>query len=103
MIGHPQGAVAQPGWAATVLGLRDQIFHPTINLDLPDPECDLDYIPNVAREIQTEVALCNCIAFGSKKQLAGRADIIPLNSVRPQHEQRAGSVSKRGICPCIGM
>jgi 3-oxoacyl-[acyl-carrier-protein] synthase II len=66
MIGHPQGACGAAGLAATVLGLRDGVFHPTINLDVPDPECDLDYIPNLAREIQTEVALCNCIAFGSK-------------------------------------
>jgi 3-oxoacyl-[acyl-carrier-protein] synthase II len=66
MIGHPQGACGAAGLAATVLGLREGIFHPTINLDRPDPECDLDYIPNVARKADVEVALCNCIAFGSK-------------------------------------
>jgi 3-oxoacyl-[acyl-carrier-protein] synthase II len=66
MIGHPQGACGAAGLAATVLGLRDGVFHPTINLDLPDPECDLDYIPNRAREVRADVVLCNCIAFGSK-------------------------------------
>jgi len=66
MIGHPQGACGAAGLAATILGLQDQVFHPTINLTLPDPECDLDYISNGAREIRAEVALCNCIAFGSK-------------------------------------
>jgi 3-oxoacyl-[acyl-carrier-protein] synthase II len=66
MIGHPQGACGAAGLAATVLGLREGLFHPTINLDSPDPECDLDYIPNRARELSAEVALCNCIAFGSK-------------------------------------
>lgn len=66
MIGHPQGACGAAGLAATVLGLREGIFHPTINLDRPDPECDLDYIPNVARKAEVDVALCNCIAFGSK-------------------------------------
>ena len=66
MIGHPQGACGAAGLAATVLGLRDGTFHPTINLDHPDPECDLDYLPNVARKLDAQVALCNCIAFGSK-------------------------------------
>jgi 3-oxoacyl-[acyl-carrier-protein] synthase II len=66
MIGHPQGACGAAGLAATVLGLRDGVFHPTLNLDVPDPECDLDYIPHRAREIRADAVLCNCIAFGSK-------------------------------------
>ena len=66
MIGHPQGACGAAGLAATVLAMRDGVFHPTINLDRPDPQCDLDYIPNHARALQAEMALCNCIAFGSK-------------------------------------
>lgn len=66
MIGHPQGACGAAGIAATVFAMREGIFHPTINLDHPDPECDLDYIPHVAREIRVDAALCNCIAFGSK-------------------------------------
>jgi 3-oxoacyl-[acyl-carrier-protein] synthase II len=41
-------------------------LHPTINLTEPDPQCDLDYVPNVSRSGRTDVALCNCIAFGSK-------------------------------------
>ena len=66
MIGHPQGACGAAGLAATVLAMRDGIFHPTINLDHPDPACDLDYIPNTARALEVDAALCNCIAFGSK-------------------------------------
>jgi 3-oxoacyl-[acyl-carrier-protein] synthase II len=66
MIGHPQGACGAAGLAATVLGMRDGHMHPTINLDKPDPQCDLDYIPGAARELGVDVALCNCIAFGSK-------------------------------------
>jgi 3-oxoacyl-[acyl-carrier-protein] synthase II len=66
MIGHPQGAGGSAGIAAAVLGMRDGILHPTINLDSADPACDLDYIPNIARQRKPEVALCNCIAFGSK-------------------------------------
>lgn len=66
MIGHPQGACGAAGLAATIHGLREGVFHPTINLDHPDPDCDLDYIPHSARQIPAQVALCNCIAFGSK-------------------------------------
>ena len=66
MIGHPQGACGAAGLAATVLGMRDAVLHPTINLEQSDSRCDLDYIPNRARSAQVDVALCNCIAFGSK-------------------------------------
>jgi len=66
MIGHPQGACGAAGVAATILSMRARYVHPTINLDTPDPECDLDYVPNVARKHDVDVALCNCIAFGSK-------------------------------------
>ena len=66
MIGHAQGACGAAGLAATVLGMRDGAMHPTINLDRPDPLCDLDYVPNAARRVDVDVALCNCIAFGSK-------------------------------------
>ncbi len=66
LIGHPQGACGAAGVAATLLGMRDGVAPPTINLEDPDPECDLDYIPNVARKLDFEYALANCIAFGSK-------------------------------------
>jgi 3-oxoacyl-[acyl-carrier-protein] synthase II len=66
MIGHPQGACGAGGIAATVLMMREGVCHPTINLDHPDPECDLDYVPLNARKISVDHALCNCIAFGSK-------------------------------------
>jgi len=66
MIGHAQGACGAAGVAATVLGMRDGFLPPTINLDEPDPACDLDYVPNSARRADIEAALCNCIGFGSK-------------------------------------
>lgn len=66
MIGHPQGACGAAGVAATILAMRTGVVHPTINLDDRDPECDLDYVPNRARQVQVKTALCNCIAFGSK-------------------------------------
>lgn len=66
LIGHPQGACGAAGVAATLLSMRDGVVHPTINIDEPDPECDLDYVPNEARPLRIEHALANCIAFGSK-------------------------------------
>lgn len=66
LIGHPQGACGAAGLAATILSLRRGWIHPTINLENPDPRCDLDYTPNQARATGARVALCNCIAFGSK-------------------------------------
>lgn len=66
LIGHPQGACGAAGVAATLLAMRDGVAPPTINLEDPDPECDLDYIPQKARSIDCEYALANCIAFGSK-------------------------------------
>jgi 3-oxoacyl-[acyl-carrier-protein] synthase II len=66
LIGHPQGACGAAGVAATVLGMREGFVHPTINLNTPDPQCDLDYVPHQSRDVQIRTALCNCIAFGSK-------------------------------------
>ena len=66
MIGHPQGACGAAGVAATLLAMRDSFLPPTMNLECPDPECDLDYIANEARKSSFEHALCNCIGFGSK-------------------------------------
>jgi 3-oxoacyl-[acyl-carrier-protein] synthase II len=65
-IGHPQGATGAAGIGATLLAMNEGILPPTINLDEPDPACDLDYVPNTSRENAVEFALCNCIGFGSK-------------------------------------
>ncbi|MBK9168758.1 MAG: beta-ketoacyl-[acyl-carrier-protein] synthase family protein [Bryobacterales bacterium] len=66
LIGHPQGACGAAGVAATLLAMRDGVAPPTLNIDEPDPECDLDYIPAKARPLEIEHAVANCIAFGSK-------------------------------------
>jgi 3-oxoacyl-[acyl-carrier-protein] synthase II len=66
MIGHPQGACGSAGVAATLMAFRDGLLPPTINLDTPDPECDLDYVPDTGRRAEIDVAVCNTIAFGSK-------------------------------------
>jgi len=66
MIGHPQGACGAAGVAATLMAFRDDVLPPTINLDNPDPECDLDYVTDVGRRARLNAAVCNTIAFGSK-------------------------------------
>ncbi len=66
LIGHPQGACGAAGLAASMLAMRDGVLPPTANLESPDPECDLDYVPDTGRRVSFEYALANCIAFGSK-------------------------------------
>lgn len=66
MIGHPQGASGASGVAATALAFRHGVLPPTINLDEPDPACDMDFIPTHPRRAQIDAALCNCLGFGSK-------------------------------------
>jgi 3-oxoacyl-[acyl-carrier-protein] synthase II len=66
LIGHPQGACGAAGVAAILLAMRDAVVPGTANLEVSDPECDLDYIPETSRKIEIEYALANCIAFGSK-------------------------------------
>jgi len=65
-IGHPQGACGAAGVAATIVAMKHGRIPPTINLETPDPECDLDYVPDTGRQRAVEHAVCNCIAFGSK-------------------------------------
>jgi len=65
-IGHPQGACGAAGIAATIVAMQSGQIPPTINLEKPDPECDLDYVPEAGRKKEIEHAVCNCIAFGSK-------------------------------------
>jgi 3-oxoacyl-[acyl-carrier-protein] synthase II len=65
-IGHPQGASGAAGLGAALCAMHTNRIPPTINLEEPDPDCDLDYVPNEAREANVKTALCNCIGFGSK-------------------------------------
>ena len=65
-IGHPQGASGAAGVAAALIAMHHNEIPPTINLEKPDPECDLDYVPQPGRKCEIENAICNCIAFGSK-------------------------------------
>ena len=64
MTGHLLGGAGGLEAGISVLALRDQILPPTINQETPDPDCDLDYIPNVARKASVEYALSNSFGFG---------------------------------------
>ena len=64
MIGHLLGAAGAVEIAATLLQMKNSRLHPTINLDTPDPRCDLDYVPNVARDAKIDCAISNSFGFG---------------------------------------
>jgi 3-oxoacyl-[acyl-carrier-protein] synthase II len=64
MIGHLTGAAGAVEAAATVLALHNHLLPPTLNLDEPDPECDLDYVPNQARPARIQTAISNSFGFG---------------------------------------
>jgi len=64
MFGHLLGAAGAVEAIFTVLTMRDGIIPPTINYDTPDPECDLDYVPNIARKAKVSIALSNSFGFG---------------------------------------
>lgn len=66
MVGHLLGAAGAISSLACILAIRDGIVPPTINLDNQDPECDLDYVPNVARKLQVKNALANGFGFGGQ-------------------------------------
>ena len=65
-IGHPQGASGSAGLGAAIVAMQSGFVPPTLNLDTPDPRCDLDYVAHRARQHEVEWALCNCLGFGSK-------------------------------------
>ncbi len=65
-IGHAQGACGSASLAATLIAMEHGKIPPTINLEAPDPECDLDYVPDIGRKASIEHAICNCVGFGSK-------------------------------------
>ena len=66
MIGHSLGAAGSIELIASVLTIKNQFIHPTINYEVPDPECDLDYVPNKGREAIVNTVLSNSYGFGGK-------------------------------------
>ncbi len=70
MVGHLLGAAGAVSSLGCILAIRDNLVHPTINLDNQDPECDLDYVPNVARKLQVNAAIANGFGFGGQNACA---------------------------------
>jgi 3-oxoacyl-[acyl-carrier-protein] synthase II len=64
MLGHTMGAASAIESAACAMAIRYDALPPTMNYETPDPECDLDYVPNVARMTRVNVAMNNAYAFG---------------------------------------
>jgi 3-oxoacyl-[acyl-carrier-protein] synthase II len=64
MTGHMLGAAGGAEAVFTILAIQDQVAPPTINYDTPDPDCDLDYVPNIARPMHINVAVSNSFGFG---------------------------------------
>lgn len=79
MTGHLLGAAGATEMVATMKAIEQQVIHPTLNLDNPDPECDLDYVPNKKRECEINYALSNSFGFGGHNVslLVGRANGKP--------------------------
>ena len=65
-IGHAQGACGAASVASTLIAMEHAQIPPTINLENPDPNCDLDYVQDIGRKAAIEHAICNCVGFGSK-------------------------------------
>jgi len=66
MLGHMMGGAGAVEAIATIFTIRDGIIHPTINYETPDPECDLDYVPNRARKATVDIALSNSFGLGGQ-------------------------------------
>ena len=64
MTGHMLGAAGGAECVISALSLQRGVLPPTINYTTPDPECDLDYVPNAAREVRMNVAMSNSFGFG---------------------------------------
>ena len=70
MLGHTLGAAGAMSGLAAVLAIRDGVIPPTINYETPDPACDLDYVPNVARAASVDVAIVNGFGFGGQNAVS---------------------------------
>jgi len=69
MVGHLIGAAGAVELIATVLAMENKMIPPTINYSVPDPECDLDYVPNESREKELQYVMKNSFGFGGKNSV----------------------------------
>ena len=69
MVGHLIGAAGSVELIATILAMEHGVIPPTINYETPDPECDLDYVPNRSRPAQIRTAMKNSFGFGGKNSI----------------------------------
>jgi 3-oxoacyl-[acyl-carrier-protein] synthase II len=69
MTGHAIGAAGAVEAVACIMALGSNVIPPTINLDTPDPDCDLDYVPHHAREKELNVVMSNSFAFGGQNSV----------------------------------
>jgi 3-oxoacyl-[acyl-carrier-protein] synthase II len=66
MVGHMMGAAGAVEAVVCVKTIQEGVIHPTINYETPDPDCDLDYVPNQAREVQVNIAVSNSLGLGGQ-------------------------------------
>jgi len=91
-IGHAQGACGSASVAAALVAMEHGRIPPTINLDMPDTECDLDYVPDAGRRAAIEHAICNCVGFGSKNS----ALVLKKTAVTPFQKLSAARIANKG-------
>src|SRR6202011_5082674 len=98
MTGHLLGAAGVVEAIFSLLAIRDGIVPPTINLHKPDPDCDLDYVPNTARKMKGDVALSNSFGFGGTNGsvIFRRFPGYPLH---PRASRSAGRAAASGCAP----
>jgi 3-oxoacyl-[acyl-carrier-protein] synthase II len=77
MIGHALGGAGAIEALACILTIQDNVIHPTINYEIPDPDCDLDYVPNVARSAQVNIALSNSFGLGGQNACLVLGQLTP--------------------------
>ena len=69
ILGHPIGASGPQQMVAALMAINESFVHPTINYEIPDPECDLNCVSNIGESGQFRIAVCNSLAFGAKTPL----------------------------------